>query len=195
MRQGFPYRKATQALNFFAVKENGSIDKIKALKLIWLADRYHLRQFGRPILNDTYFALPYGPIPSNTKDLAEASEFLPRSEEGYRDQCLDVTVKNKIRSLAAFDGSPFSASDIEAMEQAFAAFGSLKPMELSELSHIYPEWKRFESDLKFGPNSRYAMSYLDFFQDPETHHNAPVFAQQHAVLESSRELFEEYRQP
>jgi len=194
MRQGFPYRKATQALNFFALKENGSISKIKALKLVWLAERYHLRQYGRPILNDAYFALPFGPVASNTKNLAEASEFLPDSEQGYRDACLDVSVKNTIRSLKPFEKEPFSTTDIEAMEKAYEAFGAMKPMELSDVSHRYPEWKRYESDLKNGPYSRFAMSYADFFLDPEMA-NAAVFAEQKDVLDSSRELFEEYRQP
>lgn len=194
MRQGFPYRKATQALNFFATKENGSISKIKALKLIWLADRFHLRHYGRPILNYVYFALPYGPVASNTKNLADASEFLPESEQGYRDGCLDVSVKNSIRSLAPFEAGPFSMSDIDSMERVYAAFGGSSPMELSDVSHQYPEWKRFESDLKNGPFSRFAMSYSDFFSDPEQH-NAPVFEQQRALLVDSKELFEEYRQP
>ncbi len=37
----FDYKKATQALNFFAIKCGGKIDKMKALKLIFFADRYH----------------------------------------------------------------------------------------------------------------------------------------------------------
>ena len=54
--------------------------KMKALKLVYIADRYHLRKYGRLITNDTYFAMNYGPVPSGTKDIAEASEvFLDRS--------------------------------------------------------------------------------------------------------------------
>ena len=164
------------------------------LKLVWLADRFHIRQYGRPILNDVYFALPFGPVASNTKNLAEQSEFLPESEQGYRDGCLDVSVKNTIRSLQPFEASPFSPSDIEAMDKVYAAFGDLKPMELSEVSHQYPEWKRFESDLKNGPYSRFSMSYADFFLDPEQN-NAEVFEQQKPLLEDSLEAFAEYRQP
>ena len=80
------------------------------------------------------------------------------------------------------------------MDKVYAAFGDLEPMELSEVSHQYPEWKRFESDLKNGPYSRFSMSYADFFLDPEQN-NAEVFEQQKPLLEDSLEAFAEYRQP
>ena len=56
----FDYKKATQALNFFALKEGGTINKMKALKLIYFADRYNLRKYGRPVRNDDYWAMGYG---------------------------------------------------------------------------------------------------------------------------------------
>lgn len=46
---------------------------MKALQLVYFADRYHLRKFGRPITNDEYFAMPYGPVASGAKDIAEGS--------------------------------------------------------------------------------------------------------------------------
>src|ERR1700683_762715 len=47
-------RKATQALNYFAcLSASGApfaeINKMKALKLLFFADRYHLRKYGRPV--------------------------------------------------------------------------------------------------------------------------------------------------
>lgn len=83
---GFNFRKAVQALNFFAVKEGGTIDKMKVIKLIWFSDRAHLRQYGRPILMDRYLAMKYGPVPSKTKDLSGFdNSFLDENERNYRD--------------------------------------------------------------------------------------------------------------
>src|SRR5882724_2767190 len=67
----FSHRKATQALNFFARKAGGRINKMKALKLVYFADRYHLRKYGRPVVGDEYLAMNYGPVASGTKDLAK----------------------------------------------------------------------------------------------------------------------------
>jgi len=47
---GFNHKKAVQTLAYFAQKEGGVINKMKAFKLIWLSDRLHLRKYGRPIL-------------------------------------------------------------------------------------------------------------------------------------------------
>ena len=77
----FDYQKATQSLTFFAEKEGGRIHKMKALKLVYLADRYHLRKYGRPITNDEYFAMPYGPVASGVKDIIEMSDFLGAEEK------------------------------------------------------------------------------------------------------------------
>src|SRR5438105_15508174 len=79
----FSHRKATQALNFFARQEGGSINKMKALKLVYFADRYHLRRFGRPVVGDEYHAMNYGPVASGTKDLAEMTDFLGEVEASY----------------------------------------------------------------------------------------------------------------
>src|SRR2546426_6564656 len=84
----FSHRKATQVLNFFARKNGGQINKMKALKLVFFADRYHLRQFGRPITNDEYLAMEYGPVASGCKDLAEMSDFLDLHERSYAEKFL-----------------------------------------------------------------------------------------------------------
>jgi len=39
----FDYKKATQAINYLVKKEGGTIDKLKLIKLVYFADRYHLR--------------------------------------------------------------------------------------------------------------------------------------------------------
>ena len=83
MNLTFAHRKATQALNYFARQSSGRLNKLKALKLIYFADRYHLRTYGRPITNDRYLAMEYGPVASSCKDLAEMSEFLGKEEREY----------------------------------------------------------------------------------------------------------------
>ena len=58
----FSHRKATQALNFFARQGGGSINKMKALKLVYFADRSHLRRYGRPVVGDEYLAMNFSPV-------------------------------------------------------------------------------------------------------------------------------------
>ncbi len=161
----FDYRKATQVLNFYITKAGGVINKMKALKLVYLADRYHLRKYGRLITNDTYFAMDFGPVPSGVKDIAEASEFLGEEEKRYSSKYIEPIDKLNIRSVDKPDNNVFSESDIEALNFAWQQFGHLRQFKLAELTHEYPEWKRHKKSLEL--DSRIQMHLEDFFEDPE----------------------------
>ena len=47
---------------------------MKAIKLIYLADRLHLRKYGRPIIGDMYWAMKLGPVGSLAKRVAELTD-------------------------------------------------------------------------------------------------------------------------
>jgi uncharacterized phage-associated protein len=161
----FDYRKATQALNFFARRLGGSVNKMKALKLIYFADRYHLRKFGRPITNDEYFAMSYGPVASGVKDIAEMVSFLGDQEREYAEQFIQVLDRYTIQSIGELETEVLSESDIEALHFALENFGQMDEFRLAEETHKYPDWNRHQSSLKV--QSRVRMSYEDFFQDPD----------------------------
>ncbi len=184
---GFNHKKAVQTLAYFAQKEGGVINKMKAFKLIWLSDRLHLRKYGRPILNDVYFALPKGPIPSSTKDLADNSDYLADTERELREQMLENVGRCTIKSKAEIQKNVFSESDLEVMGLVYENFGNLDEFTLSELSHEYPEWKKFEKSLQMGHSSRFEMNYQDFFEDNENSHS--LFEQDEELLELNKEVF------
>lgn len=160
----FKYKKAAQALNYFAVVNGGLINKMKALKLVYFADRYHLRKYGRPITNDEYYAMPFGPVASGVKDIAEFSDFLGATEQEYAGQFLERADQYTIRSKAACNEKAFSKSDLEALRFAWEKFGQVEEFALAELTHQYPEWKRHEASLE--TTQRIKMFYEDFFEDP-----------------------------
>lgn len=161
----FDYKKAAQALNYFAQKSGGQIEKLKALKLIYFADRYHLRKYGRLITNDIYFAMKLGPVASSTKDIIENSEFLDDAEKEYAQQHLKLISPYMLQSENPVDSEVFSDSDIEALNFAWDNFGHIEKYYLSKLTHSYPEWKRNELNLELNP--RIEMRLLDFLDDPD----------------------------
>lgn len=160
----FDYKKATQALNFLALKNHGRINKLKAIKLVYLADRYHLRKYGRPITNDEYFAMSYGAVNSGVKDICEMSSFLGPRESTYASQYLRVADRYHTESIKYYENNVFSESDVEALSFAWDKFGHYNEFELAEIAHKYPEWKRHEETLK--DKSRVRMNYEDFLDDP-----------------------------
>lgn len=149
---------------------------MKAIKLIYFADRYHLRRYGRPVTNDEYVAMGYGPVGSKTKDIAENTSFLDAIESEYNKKYIKRQGIHDIQSVNDLDMNVFSDSDIEALEFAIKHFGHLGQFQLAEVSHAYPEWKRFERKLESGIGSVFNMDYEDFFKDamPGSKHLAPL---------------------
>ena len=100
--RGFNYKKAVQALNFFAKEDGGTINKMKSIKLIWLADRLHLRKYGRSITGDEYFALPNGPVPSATRDVLECNNFMDDIASDYASEYIIAHEKYNFKSTYIF---------------------------------------------------------------------------------------------
>lgn len=162
----FSHRKATQALNFLARQAGGTIPKLQALKLVYFADRYHLRRYGRPVIGDEYLAMQYGPVPSSTKDLAEMSGFLGEEERKYAAAFIAPVDNLSYRSQQDVEQQVFSQSDREALAWAWNQFGHMERFQLAELTHRYPEWQRHEAALQAKLVSRAPMNYRDFLEDP-----------------------------
>ena len=162
----FNYKKATQALNVLALKEGGAINKMKALKLIYFADRYHLRKYGRLITNDNYIAMENGPVASRTRDIAEKTNFIGRDEKSYANTYLESKGKYDLKSKLSPDTDVFSDSDIEALEFAWEKFGHFDKFKLASITHDYPEWSKHRDELN--RTLSMPMDLDDFFDDPNT---------------------------
>lgn len=187
-------RKIIQALNYLAYKQHdGMMDDMKAYKLLWLVDRYHVRQYGRTVTGDNYCALPYGPVPSNAKDIIDSKSTIPDEEKTEIEKYLKMLPEqHKYESLKAPDMDVFSESDIEVMDKILASFNSYLPTDLSQLSHEFPEWKHYENRLK---NPRLKNGYkinMDLFFENKKEKSG-LFVDDSKLLEMTKEVFHEYR--
>ncbi len=185
---GFKHKKSVQALNYLAIREGGKINGMKAIKLLWLADRLHLRIYGRPITFDDYYALPHGPVGTQTKDIIEKSEYSYDEAIAYSDAFLTPKENHYIKSKADFIPKVFSETDREILAKIYDTFGGLDQFELRDLSHQFPEWLRFEKELKSGASKRYPMNWDDFFTEVVPH---TLFSQNNEHLLLSKQYFKE----
>jgi uncharacterized phage-associated protein len=170
-----PVRKSTQALNYFAHKASSGapirkLNKMKALKLLFFADRYHLRRFGRPVSDCSYFAMKHGPVASEAKNIAEESPRLDRPSRAYARRYLRRNDLYHFSTVAEVDQAVLSKTDREALDFAWQTFGHYSEFRLRDITHHYPEWKRRAQALRAG-HLRVAMKYSDFFSDPEPGYN------------------------
>jgi len=170
-----PVRKSTQALNYFAHKAASGapirkLNKMKALKLLFFADRYHLRKYGRPVSDCAYFAMKHGPVASEAKNVAEESAGLDNRSRSYARRYVRNDDRYHFSSVGEVDDAVLSKTDKEALDFAWQTFGHYSEFRLRDITHHYPEWKRHARTLRAG-RRRVEMECSDFFDDPDTGYN------------------------
>jgi len=188
------YEKITQLLNFFIKKNaNSRINKLKAIKLIWAADRYHIRKYGRLVSNDEYCALKYGPVASLTKDVADLD--LDYLDSNYVDY-INEYLKRDVERLMLFshkdvEEDNFSKTDIEALDFAWSRFGKYDGFDIAEISHDYPEWARFKDAFESKEIRHANIVVDDFFENPKQLNklSSDPFALPADMLNSSKEFY------
>lgn len=172
----FPYEfeKALTALVYLASKPKAvpALDKYKAGKLLFLADKYHLVRYGRPILGDFYRALDYGPIPQKTMDALHAlvDDRRRRTPETDRlAKALEVDHRYqypRFGATVAPNLEALSVSERRALEHVVAEYGKKTFDELKALTHEMPAYKKARARVK-GARA-IDMRYEDFFEeDPD----------------------------
>jgi len=171
IRFRFAPEKLVQALVFFAQRGIRDLDKMKAAKLLFHADKYHLLKYGRPVIGDQYASMEYGPVPSASLTvmndvIAHDEHFQPLAKELF-DEYLTVE-RPMFRKYPVFrarkdpDLDVFSDSDVEALEYAKKNFGAMPAWKLSEQSHGEPSWKL--ANERRAPGSSVIMDYRLFFE-------------------------------
>lgn len=188
-------RKLVQLLSYLAQKNSShTINKLKAIKLVWAADRYHLRKYGRLVSGDEYYALKYGPVASQLKNIAEQDNFLPDAYIEYANDFIHPSPdKMTIKAKAEVDQNLLSKTDVEALEFAWENFKNYSGFDLADISHKYPEWKKFSDLISSGQVAREKINPIDFFNEPEDI-SADPFALEKDIIESSKKIFIQNRE-
>lgn len=147
-----------QSIYYLLRKNNGkSLDKIKIIKLMYLADKYHLLKYGRTITNDNFYAMPNGPIGSVTLDILNFSntEAFNIDEGNYTKKYIEK--KGTYAFVAKdvkCDFNRLSKSDKEVLDFIFDNFAKMDKWALVDFTHKYPEWKRYENLFKHNKTLR-----------------------------------------
>ena len=181
-------RKIIQALNYIACSQLGhTVNSMKAYKLLWLADRYHLRHYGRTISGDEYYALPHGPVPMNAMNIVEGKPTLLKDGSNGISY-IRKSKRYNFTSLLPPRMEVFSTSDKEALDLVLAEYGKKTWWELSDLSHTFPEWKEYETKLD-NPYSKngYKIDMNLFFKN--RNREKGIFTEPHELLALSKELY------
>ncbi len=192
------YKKITQVVDFLVSKFDSGLPKLKLVKLIWAADRYHVRKYSRLVTEDDYFAMKNGPVASCVKDVIEFSinEFSNLEEKDL--SYIKQFIKNEngvISSVSSPNMDYLSDTDIEALNFAINTFGEMSESDLIAFTHEYPEWTIQSNDLEpptgNGVLKSKDIDECDFYKNPDHISNDP-FAINTGDLENAKKIFLEF---
>jgi uncharacterized phage-associated protein len=152
----FPFEKdkAIQAVLWLLHRNNGAMDKLTLVKLVFFADREHLVKYGRPIIGGTYYTMEHGPVSSELLDLINSIETndrrIPLKPCGHNIKAADSPNANLL-----------SESDVTILDGIYQIYGHLDGFRLRDLTH---ELKAYKKNIP-PKGSRCELPYEDFFED------------------------------
>lgn len=166
MKPLFREEETTDLATFFIRANGGSINKLKLMKLLYIADRETFIKYGTPITYDSYFSMKNGPVLSNTlnlMDISPSSNFDESSPFGdywckniYRDQ----KDPNIYRATPESKNNTFEnlcKADLNTAQEIHDRYQHLSGFQLAELTHEFAEWKDPGS-------SRYPIDFEDILK-------------------------------
>ncbi|OHA16539.1 MAG: hypothetical protein A3G52_00350 [Candidatus Taylorbacteria bacterium RIFCSPLOWO2_12_FULL_43_20] len=133
-------KKYKNAVLFFARKiQNGTLGKLKMMKLLYFLDFDFFEKFGRSITGDEYLRFENGPVPHmgekilkemNGKEIKITKR---KVGEGYNDQM-------HIEALADFDVNVFEKEELLMLEEIASKWEKFTGSEMKNASHGEAPW-------------------------------------------------------
>jgi len=135
------------------LKQHGTLDHIKLLKLVFLADVEHLSRYGRPIVGGAYFAMEHGPVASELYD-----ELKLRRIPGTA-----AVTDFMLRGVEEPNEDHLSETDVEVLRDVNERYGTWDRYRLSNHTHTFEAWKQnWQED---GEKGAYPIPYDDILRE------------------------------
>lgn len=169
----FNEAKAVEALAYIASRQAG-LAPIFVCKILFFAEKWHLNKFGRPIIADTYIAMPRGPVPSTVKNYIDQNFGWVEEPESLSEAVAIDKAKGWPRLMPGMrppNMSLFSPSDIECLDAAIEFCRNKRADELSQITHFEKAWREADANRP--------MDYEKFIDDDNKHRDQ--------ILELARE--------
>lgn len=133
---GFDHLKSVQTIAYFVRKAGGSAEKLKLIKLVYLADRRSFERRGKPINFDSYFSLPHGPVASSALNGMDHQFDDPAWEAlNQAENRRDVTIVGDVAE------DHLSRADRAILDATWDEFGGMTASQIRNWTHRHcPEY-------------------------------------------------------
>jgi uncharacterized phage-associated protein len=155
-------------------------------------EKEHLRLYGRPIVNDEFYALKAGPAPSlmyNMCKIAEGGDhYVPEEDrQSLKDVIPSIKITSKstknsivksVHALEKPDLDELSTSDIECIDLIYSKYAKLRSSKLSDISHDIAWEKNWDPETE----SSSKMRLLDIAKAGDVDHNMLQYINENLAL-------------
>lgn len=139
-------RKAAQIIAYFAMRQGGRIiEVLKAIKLVYIADRESLRRWGSPLVHEPRISLKFGPVNQTTMEYVNGDRVdesgWSRFVEARRIDSNEVSVASDI-TLADLD--ELNQAEFKLLDDIWAKHGRFNAFQIAHWTHRpenVPEWQ------------------------------------------------------
>jgi len=116
---------------------------IHLLKMLYIADREHLAEYGYTITGDTVVAMQYGPVLSHILNLIKGKE---KDAGVWRQFVGHASKKYNVRLIQDPGNADLSKASTDRLKSVFMRYGNLKPFQVVDLTHDFLEWQFYYTD-------------------------------------------------
>lgn len=153
----FNEKKAAQVAAFFLHSGGSKLDLLKLMKLMYLAERTSLTEYGEPMIGDLLYSMEHGPVLSHTLNhMNGLRESMPGGWDSWVSDRADheLALRNPITNIKR-DLSLLSDADLEILQSLWAKYGQLTGFQLRDITHeMCDEWEDPENSSIPIPYSR-----------------------------------------
>lgn len=134
----FDFEKALQAVGVILQNTPGrSMEYLRLLKLLYIADRESLKETGRPITGDAVYAMDHGPVLSEVYSAIE--------DRSRHSRAWNLFMERDGYTITSTDNpgiGKLSRYEIEKLQDVTDRHRSKGTFALVRLTHTYSEWEK-----------------------------------------------------
>ena len=159
---------------FYYIQQRAEVtSKLELIKFLFFGDRINIREHFSLISLDTYIAMKYGPVASNSLNILNKKNKrlnnFSTKELKFLDNIKKIDKKKRIINPVDFD--LLSKNEMSSLDKSIMLFYRKK---LIDISHDYPEWKRYKALFDKNDNSSKNIIMDDFFKNPDTNDSPAI---------------------
>ncbi|GHT47367.1 hypothetical protein AGMMS49965_25390 [Bacteroidia bacterium] len=174
--------KIKATLLYILAKFPEGLDFIKLFKIMYFAQQEHLVKYARGVVDDSFYALRHGPVPSFTYKAIQIGQGKIEKTSSDMDVIIAAIVINndKLSANAVADMEYLSISDVKCLDSAVSRCKDVDSYALSDLSHD-KAWKKAIKRAQDDPEKN-RMTLIDIAKAGKANRDVIATIREHEII-------------